>query len=119
MVLVDTSVWVAHFRLGSTHLKELLFDERVACHPFIIGELACGHLEKRKEILSLLQALPRSQVVESSEALQFSGSNGLIGAGVGLVDVHLLASAMLTQIPLWTDDKSLQKASARLRIQYK
>ncbi len=118
MVLVDTSVWVEHFRKSNPQLTELLKEERVACHPFVIGELACGNLKNRQEILSLLQSLPRSEMVEDGEVLSFIENKSLAGAGVGWVDVHLLASAVLTRIPLWTADKSLQKASINLRIQY-
>ncbi|MGR3301890.1 MAG: PIN domain-containing protein [Candidatus Scalindua sp.] len=116
MVLVDTSIWISHFIKGNTHLKELLNDESVACHPFIIGELACGGLKNRKEILSLLKALPQVQTAESDEILQFIDSKRLFGTGLGLVDVHLLASALLTKMLLWTADKSLQTAADKLNI---
>ena len=118
MILVDTSIWVTHLRRGNSHLKDLLHDERVVCHPFVIGELACGLLDNRKGILSLLQALPQSQQVDDKEILQFIEHNRLTGSGIGLVDVHLLASAMLTNASLWTTDKSLRNASARLGVFY-
>jgi hypothetical protein len=116
MVLVDTSIWISHFRKGNTHLKELLDDESVVCHPFIIGELACGGLKNRNEILSLLKALPQSKTAESDEILQFIESKRLFGKGLGLVDVHLLASALLTKMLLWTADKPLQTAADKLNI---
>src|SRR5215472_2191415 len=62
MILVDTSVWIAHFRAGSERLKTLLFDQQVLCHPFIVGELACGNLRRRSEILSMLKALPQAHL---------------------------------------------------------
>ena len=119
MILVDTSIWVTHFRRGNSHLIELLHDDSVVCHPLIIGELACGLLDNRKEILALLQALPQSQKIDDKEVLHFIEHNRLTGSGVGLVDVHLLASAMLTKVSLWTADKSLRNASARLGVVYR
>tara|TARA_B100000315_G_scaffold228943_1_gene238146 strand:+ start:10981 stop:11340 length:360 start_codon:yes stop_codon:yes gene_type:complete len=116
MVLVDTSIWISHFKEGNSHLKELLEDDSVVCHPFIIGELACGGLKNRKEIISLLKALPKVQTAESDEILQFIESKRLFGKGLGFVDVHLLASALLTKVLLWTADKPLQRAAAKLRI---
>ena len=119
MVLVDTSIWVAHFRTGDHHLQELLVDEQVLCHPFILGELACGGLKNRKEIIALLKALPGAITSETDEILEFIEHQKLIGVGIGLVDVHLLASALLTKALLWTSDRSLRAAAARLNILYK
>jgi hypothetical protein len=119
MVLVDTSIWISHFRENNSHLRKLLINESVACHPFIIGELACGNIKNRKEIISLLQALPQSLVAESDEILAFIEQKKLMGAGIGLIDVHLLASALLTNLPLWTADKRLRKTASKLNILYK
>lgn len=119
MVLVDTSVWVAHLREGNAQLEALLNEGTVVCHPFIIGELACGTLRNRMQILSLLQSLPMAETAEHSEVLQFIKHNRLSGKGLGYIDVHLLASAVLTDIPLLTLDRKLQQASAKLRIDYK
>ena len=119
MVLVDTSIWVAHFRKGDSHLQELLVDEQVLCHPFILGELACGGLKNRKEIISLLKALPGAITAETDEILEFIEHQKLIGVGIGLVDVHLLASALLTKALLWPSGRSLRAAAARLNIFYK
>jgi predicted nucleic acid-binding protein len=119
MVLVDTSIWISHFKEDNSHLKKLLIDESVACHPFIVGELACGNIKNRKEIISLLQALPQTLVAESDEILAFIEHKKLMGAGIGLIDVHLLASAMLTNIPLWTADRKLRTTASKLNISYK
>lgn len=116
MVLVDSSVWVSHFRAGNSELEILLNDGRVACHPFIIGELACGNLKNRTEILSLLQSLPAAKQAEHKEVLGFIESNRLMGIGIGYVDAHLLASAVLTGIRFWTMDKKLQRVSSKLGI---
>ena len=114
MVLVDTSIWVTHLRQGSRQLEKLLMDAEVMCHPFIIGELACGNLKNRNEIISLLQPLPMAPTIEFDEFLFFIDRNHLMGKGVGFVDVHLLASAQLTGIPLWTGDKGLKSAGSRI-----
>ena len=119
MVLVDTSIWVAHLKKGNGHLKDLLEEEEVLCHPFVIGELACGYIKNRREILALLHTLPAAEAAEDEEILQFIESNRLMGAGIGLVDVHLLAAAVLSRTRLWTTDRSLRRASQRLRVAYR
>ena len=119
MVLVDTSIWISHFRENNSHLKKLLLDESVSCHPFIIGELACGNIKNREEIIPLLQAIPQALVVENDEVLQFIEHKKLMGIGIGLIDVHLLASSFLTGIPLWTADKRLHMTASKYNISYK
>ena len=94
-------------------------DESVACHTFIIGELACGNINNRKEIISLLQALPQALVAESDEILAFIEHKKLMGVGIGLIDVHLLASALLTNLPIWTADKKLRMIASKFNILYK
>jgi predicted nucleic acid-binding protein len=118
MVLVDTSVWVAHLRVGAVGLDALLSEGHVFCHPFVIGELACGNLKNRGEILSLLQALPAAVHAEHEEVMHFIEKHGLMGKGLGYVDAHLLVAAVLTQAPLWTFDKKLQESSSRLGLSY-
>ena len=118
MVLVDTSIWINHLRSGNRHLEKLLFHGEVFCHLHIIGELACGNMKNRQEILTLLQELPRPPLVEFDEFLFFVDQNKLHGRGIGFVDIHLLASAKLGQLSLWTGDKRLQAASADLGIKY-
>ena len=111
MVLVDTSVWVSHFRKAHAGLVSLLNDGEVACHPFIVGELACGNLRNRTTILTLLQALPMTLLVEHEEVLAFIDNHDLMTKGLGYIDLHLLASAVLSGLPLWTLDKKLEKAA--------
>jgi predicted nucleic acid-binding protein len=118
MVLVDTSVWVDHLKKGNASLHKLLLDVEVICHPFIIGELACGNLKNRKEILSLLHSLPMAPTLDHDEILYFIERKKLMGPGIGLIDVHLLASAHLAHVPLWTIDKKLLNASDVLGISY-
>lgn len=118
MVLVDTSVWVLHLREGNSDLANLLDSGEVVCHPFIIGELACGNLKNRSEILSLMQALPAAIKAEDEEILRFIDDNRLMGKGLGCVDIHLIASAILTEVALWTLDKKLDEISKRLGGKY-
>jgi predicted nucleic acid-binding protein len=118
MVLVDTSVWVSHLRDGNAELANLLNDGRVLCHPLIVGELACGNLKDRAVILSFLQLLPMSIEAEHDEVLSFIENNRLMGKGVGYVDVHLITSAVLTDVPVWTLDKKLAQAADGLYIKY-
>jgi len=118
MILVDTSIWISHLREGNKQLEELLMNVQVICHPFIIGELACGNIKNRIEILSLLQALPLSKTIDFNEYLFFLDKHKLMGRGIGFVDIHLLASAQLTGIKLWTMDKRLNSAAAQLELAY-
>jgi predicted nucleic acid-binding protein len=118
MVLVDTSVWVNHLRYGNRGLEALLNDGHVICHPFIVGEIACGDLKNRVEILSLLQALPMATQGEHEEVMMFIENYSLMGKGLGYVDMHLLASAVVTRIPIWTLDKKLEEVSSKLGIIY-
>ena len=116
MILVDTSIWVAHLRRGNSDLSALLSDGEAACHPFIIGELACGNLKNRKEILSLLTALPSLPTIDQEEFLAFVEHDHLAGLGLGFVDIHLLASARLSGTPLWTSDRALKQVAAQLGV---
>jgi len=118
MVLVDTSVWVSHFRDGNDELANLLNDGRVLCHPLIVGELACGNLKDRAIILSFLQLLPMSIEAEHNEVLSFIEKNRLMGKGMGYVDVHLITSAVLTGVPIWTLDKKLAQTAVSLYKNY-
>jgi predicted nucleic acid-binding protein len=114
MVLVDTSVWVSHLRETHAGLVDLLNDGEVACHPFVAGELACGNLQNRTIILALLEALPMTLPAEHEEVLAFIEGHDLMGKGLGYIDVHLLASAVLTGLPIWTFDKKLEQVADML-----
>jgi predicted nucleic acid-binding protein len=119
MVLVDTSVWVSHLRDGNPELERLLNSGEVLCHPFIIGELACGHLKNRAEILALLKLLPQALLAEHREVLNFIESNHLAGKGLGYIDLHLAASSILTGVSMWTSDKKLDQVNKELSISCK
>lgn len=116
MILVDTSVWIDHFRHGSSRLRTLLNDGLVLCHPFVIGELACGNLKNRHAILNLLDTLPESRFAEHFEVVHLVDAHRLYGCGLGWIDMHLLASAVLTECGLWSLDKQLGHVAASLEI---
>jgi len=109
MILADTSVWIDHFRNGNARLRELLQEGEVATHPMVLGELACGNLQKRTETLRLLGRLPRIPQVPDHLVLQSIDSRRLFGKGIGWIDAHLLTASLLASVPLWTLDQRLRK----------
>jgi len=118
MVLVDTSVWVHHLREGNAKLKALLNNGQVMSHRFIVGEIACGNIKNRTEILNLLQLLPLATQAKHEEVMEFIEANRLMGRGLGYIDMHLSASARLTGIPLWTFDKELGEITRELGMSF-
>ena len=117
MILVDTSVWIDHFRKSIPALAQALEGDRVLIHPFVIGELACGSLQRRREVLDLLATLPSSVVATHEETLHFIEHHHLMSKGIGYIDVHLLASAVLTNAgQLWTHDKRLAELAMHLLV---
>jgi len=118
MILVDTSVWVDHLRAGNRKLQSLLEDAKVLAHPFVVGELACGSLRNREEVLSLLQALPEAQAAEHEEVMRIVEREQLYGRGLGWIDAHLLASARLSSAALWTLDRRLSKFASALALAF-
>lgn len=119
MILVDTSVWVDHLRSGDEGLVALLNSCQVAMHPFALGELACGNLRQREEVLALLKDLPRVAVASDDEVLFFIERRALMGRGIGYVDAHLLAAVALDGSSLlWTRDKRLRQVAGELGSAY-
>ena len=116
MMLVDTSVWIDHFRQGDAALTTALEAGQVWMHSFVLGELACSNLRSRVEVLSLLQALRPMPLSTDKEVLFFIDQHELMGRGVGYVDVHLLASARLVGTLLWTRDKRLHAVAAEMGL---
>lgn len=116
-VLVDTSVWVDHFRQRNDSLMELLERDLVLTHPMVIGELACGTPPDRSRTLALLGYLRSVQQASLRETLAFVETERLFGLGCGLVDVHLLASALLTSgAVLWSWDRRLRALAERFDV---
>jgi len=116
VMLVDTSVWIDHLRNGDAELAAALQAGQVGMHPLVVGELACGNLRARAEVLGLLQALPPIAVATDKEVLFFMDEHALMGRGIGYVDVHLLASARLGGARFWTRDKRLYASAAELGL---
>lgn len=108
MILVDTSVWVDHLRTHSSQLAVLLEEGLVYTHPAVIGELACGHLKNRKEVITMLRNLPTFPVATDEEVMAFIERHKLYGKGIGWVDAQLLASVALSgDGTMLTHDKRL------------
>jgi len=118
MILVDTSVWVDHFHQSDEYLKELLLSNQVCIHPYILGELSCGNIRNRKEVLSLLRTLKSIDLVLDEEVFILIEERKLFDKGLGFIDIHLLASALIHQVPIWTRDKSLRLVAEQLDISY-
>jgi predicted nucleic acid-binding protein len=116
MVLVDTSIWIDHFLNSNQELKELLIAGQVCVHPFVLGELSCGNISNRKEIITLLRALPRIETVLDEEVFVLIEDNKLYGKGLGFIDVHLLSSAMIHHVSIWTGDRHLHRISKEFGI---
>ncbi len=119
MILVDTSVWIDHLRVGDKDLAALLNHSQVLMHPFVLGELACGNLGNRDEVLALLNDLPHVTVATDDEVRFFIERHALMGRGIGYVDAHLLAAVALAgSAQLWTRDKRLRKVADSLTLAY-
>lgn len=117
MILVDTSIWIDHLRQRNEELSRLLGTGKVLAHPHVIGELALGSLQNRHAVLGALQGLPQVSVATDDEVLHFIETNALFGIGIGYIDAHLLAAVRLSPgTMLWTRDRRLLAASARLGL---
>lgn len=117
MILIDTSVWIDHLRAGVPAVAAALERNGVLMHPFVLGELACGNLRKRGDVLRLLAELPTAPTATDPEALGFIARHALMGRGIGYIDVHLLASAALAGTArLWTRDKRLVEVATDLKL---
>ncbi len=117
MILVDTSVWINHLRGEEPRLVSLLNDNRVLVHPMVIGELACGNLHNRGEVLNLLSRLAEIPVVADAEVLFFIERHRLMGRGIGYIDAHLLAAtARVAPTLLWTSDRRLMTVATDLGL---
>lgn len=115
-VLVDTSIWIDHLRSANPRLATLLVNGEVVCHPFVVGELACGNLKSRSTVLSLLDSLPSLAVATHKEVLHLVDRRKLMGRGLGWIDMHLLAAALTGAAKFWTRDKALAVAAHDLGL---
>jgi predicted nucleic acid-binding protein len=119
VIVADTSVWVEHLRGGNPTLADELEAGHVLAHPFVIGELACGNLKNRREVIDLLSRLPSVPMATHAETLGFLERCALMGRGIGFIDLHLLAStALATPARLWTRDRRLAAIATDLHLAY-
>lgn len=117
MILVDSSIWVDHLRAGDEELTALLRAEEVLMHPFVIGEIALGHLRRREADLALLHDLPMASLATNEEVLSLINNRRLFVTGIGYVDAHLLAAVRVTpRVILWTRDRRLAAAASLLGV---
>lgn len=119
-VLVDTSVWVGHFKLKNDHLVALLEADRVVCHPYVVMEIACGTPPSRRAVIAMLAELESTPTATPDELLGLIERRNLYGRGCSLVDLSLLAAALLDGHTLvWTLDKRLESMAAELNLAYR
>jgi predicted nucleic acid-binding protein len=117
VILADTSVWIDHFRSADARFRAALEWRQVSVHPFVVGELACGHLKNRDVLLSFLRDLPAAPIASDDEVLMFIERHRLMGLGLGYIDVHLLVSTALAGAGrLWTRDRQLAEIAAKLDL---
>ncbi len=119
MILVDTSVWIHHLRYSDDYLSALLEAGLVLSHPMVIGELSCGHLRNRAEFLSNLKLLPSAAPARDEEVYGFLDRHRFFGKGIGWIDAHLLASALISHSGLWTQDQNLAGLAAQLKLPHR
>jgi predicted nucleic acid-binding protein len=119
VILVDTSIWIDHWRNCDLRLTRLLEAGQVSVHPFVVGELSLGNLLNRLQVLAMLQDLPQATTATDAEVVGFIDQAALAGSGIGYIDAHLLAAVRLTPgTQLWTRDKRLLAAGVRLGLAY-
>ncbi len=117
MILVDTLVWIDHLRSHDDTLASLLNNSQVLMHPHVSGELACGNLANRAEVLHLLAALPQITAAFDAEVQFFIEQRSLMGKGIGYIDAHLLAAVALDgSAKIWTRDKQLHQVAEYLSL---
>ncbi len=116
MILVDTAVWIDHLHKAIPWLTALLGRSEALSHPFVVGELACGQIQKRTAFLANVSEMPKALVASDDEVLELIESHRLMGKGLSYIDVHLLASALISNAAFWTTDKRLAMIAFQLRL---
>jgi predicted nucleic acid-binding protein len=116
MILTDSSVWIQFFRAGDRELRTLLEEGRVVMHDFVLGEIACGNLRDRASTIAELQLLPRIEAATTDETMSLIANHRLYGLGLGWIDAHLLAAALLARCEIYTLDRALAKTAHDLAI---
>lgn len=118
LILIDTNIWIEHFRSANDEVAALLEAGRVVQHPFIVAEMALGGLRDRMMTLASLELLPQLPVAELDEVRELIEVRKLYTAGIGLIDAHLIASLIIVQTPtaVWTNDSGLARVAEKLGI---
>lgn len=114
MILADTSIWIDHFRQGDAELRRIIEDDRLLCHPSVIGELALGSLRDRDNVIAFLAAQRGAVVATHDEVMMMIDRHDIFSMGIDYTDAHLLASVLLDhKASLWTRDKRLRAAAEK------
>jgi len=117
VILADTSIWIDHFRSGDAELKKALNLGQVVIHPWVTAELALVSLRDRTRTLAMLDRLPQMRMAQADELRTMIEARRLFNMGIGLTDIHLIASVFLNPPTiLWTRDKQLRKVAESFRI---
>lgn len=117
MILVDTSIWIDHFRYGDEELRKIVNDDRLVCHPFIVGELALGSLRERNAVLAFLAAQREVMIATHAEVMTIIERHSIFSMGIGYTDAHLVTSILLDpRSSLWTRDKRLAAAAQKVGV---
>jgi predicted nucleic acid-binding protein len=115
VILVDTAIWVDHFRRAEPQLVALLASGRVVIHPFVIGELIMGNIPSVERIISDMTHLPQIDTVSDTDFYKFVTAHKIGGTGLGFVDTHLIAAVFgSAKTSIWTRDKRLMAQAERL-----
>ena len=114
--LIDTSVWINHFNKKDLHLIALLESDDAVIHPFILGELMCGQIPNRNQVIHALKKIKQLDAVTPKEFEYFINEQKIYSSGLGFVDCHLLASAMIGHCALYTHDKTLDKFFKKTKV---
>ena len=115
MILVDTSVWIDHFRHDDAELRKIITDDRLLCHPFVVGELALGSLRERDAVIAFLAAQREATIATHAEVMTVIDRYSIFSMGIGYTDAHLLTSTLLDRrASLWTRDKRLAAAAQKV-----
>ena len=115
MILVDTSIWIDHFRYDDAELRKIINDDQLLCHPFVVGELALGSVRERGAVLAYLAAQREAMIATHAEVMTMIDRHSIFSMGIGYTDAHLLTSTLLDgRSSLWTRDKRLAAAAQKV-----
>ncbi|THV12306.1 type II toxin-antitoxin system VapC family toxin [Rhizobium rhizophilum] len=115
MILVDTSIWIDHFRYGDAELRKIITDDRLLCHPYVVGKLALGSLRERDAVIAFLAAQREATIATHTEVMTVIDRHSIFSMGIGYTDAHLLTSTLLDRrASIWTRDKRLAAAAQKV-----